>query len=137
MFSLKEVKNKVYELGEIIGLKSDSHLFPMFLEDNRGCGDGASIHIEESKYCYLVMERGQIVKKHESENLDEILYHLFSDITFSLAVDYEVRHRNKEEDFRRIMFAKQLELLQKINENYCKKREEQIADILQKHPYRS
>lgn len=44
-------------------------------------------------------------KHYESEMLEDILYPMFKDMTFSLAQEFELKHRKKE----------------MISENYCGK----------------
>lgn len=45
------------------------------------------------------------------DNLDKLYYEIFKDITFSMAMQYELVHRQKGKDFRRILFAKAEELI--------------------------
>lgn len=134
--TLEEVKQKVYSLCKKIDLDINSNLLPMFSESDQIFSEGASIYVSNSKYYYVIMERGKINKKYESENLDDILYPLFESITFSLGCDYELKHRRNNEDSRKQIWEKQLKLLGKIDvqfEENCKK---EIESILEIAPYR-
>lgn len=70
--------------------------------------EGASMYIDD-KYHYIIMERGRMYQHYESTALEDILYPLCKNITSSLAQGFEVKHRKKEEDFRKLMWEKQLE----------------------------
>jgi len=133
--TLEEIKNYIFELGRKIGLDDDSKLYPMFSRTSNVFNDGASIYVENSKYYYIIMERGQLNKLFESKDLEEVLYPLFESITFSLASDYELNHRIKNEDSRRLLWKKQLELLEKINRNFFVKCQIEIEEILKIAPF--
>jgi len=90
MLTPTEMRDKVYELGQRIGLDKDSNL--LFPEDENLHGEGASIHVNDTLYHYTIMERGKVVKEYESKDLDEILFQLFYDITFDMACKYELEH---------------------------------------------
>jgi hypothetical protein len=62
-----------------------------------------------------VRENGSEHARRKTTSLDEILYWIFADVTFSLAVTWEVAHRVKGEDVRRGIFTKQLELLEQLD----------------------
>ena len=133
--TLEEIKNYIFELGRKIGLDDDSKLYPMFSRTSNVFNDGASIYVENSKYYYIIMERGQLNKLFESKDLEEVLYPLFESITFSLASDYELNHRIENEDSRRLLWKKQLELLEKINRNFFVKCQIEIEEILKIAPF--
>jgi len=133
--TLEEIKNYIFESGRKIGLDDDSKLYPMFSRTSNVFNDGASIYVENSKYYYIIMERGQLNKRFESKDLEEVLYPLFESITFSLASDYELNHRIKNEDSRRLLWKKQLELLEKINRNFFVKCQIEIEEILKIAPF--
>lgn len=132
---LEEVKQKIFSICEKIGLDKNSYLLPLFSDNDNVFSDGASIYVDNSKCYYIIMERGKINKQYESENLDDILYILFESITFSLASDYELEHRNEHEDSRKQLWQKQLELLAKIDANFVVRCKEEINSILKIAPY--
>lgn len=132
---LEEVKQKVYSLCKKIDLDINSNLLPMFSESEHIFSEGASIYVSNSKYYYVIMERGKINKKYERENLDDILYPLFESITFSLACDYELKHRRDNEDSRKQIWEKQLKLLGKIDVHFEENCEKEIKSILEIAPY--
>ena len=134
MLTLEELKNQIYEMGDKILVSKESNLMPMFSETKEVFNEGSSIYIND-KYHYIIMEKGQINQHYESQEIDDILYPLFKDITSTLAQEYEVNNRIEKEDFRRVLWRKQLELLEKLDKKFRKIREKEIKDILKIAPY--
>lgn len=133
--TLDEIKEYVLELGRKIELNDDSELYPMFSDNSNVFSEGDSIFIENSKYYYVIMERGRINKIYESEDIEEILYPLFESITFHLALKYELNHRIMNKDPRRIIWKHQLELLEKVNKKFSLKCQDEIDKILKIAPF--
>jgi G3E family GTPase len=84
---------------------------------------------------YVTVERGQELERKTTRDLDELLYWIFASVTFSMAVKYKGKHRVSGQDFRRIMFQKQEELLGQLNESWKRREEEEHRFILAKHPF--
>lgn len=133
--TLDEIKEYVLELGRKIGLNDDSELYPMFSDNSNVFSEGESIYIENSKYFYVIMERGRINKIYESEDIEEILYPLFESITFHLALKYELDHRIMNKDPRRLIWKHQLELLEKVNKKFSLRCQDEIDKILKIAPF--
>lgn len=57
------------------------------------------------------MDKSQIRKQIDSEDIDVILYELFKNITANLAQKFEIEQRKEKVDTRHIWWKKQLELL--------------------------
>ena len=57
------------------------------------------------------------------------------DITFSMAVDYEVANRVPHADFRRLLFAKDLELLGSLKPEWCERKREYYDAVLAQYPF--
>ncbi|MEG0564350.1 Imm63 family immunity protein [Anaerorhabdus sp.] len=134
MHTLEEVKDYIIKMSDRISINAESNLLPMFSETKDVFNEGASIYVD-NKYHYIIMERGRMNKHCESEVLEDIIYPLFKDLTSSLAQQFELEHRKSEEDFRKLMWEKQLELLGRINEKFVDMRKREIEDILIIAPY--
>jgi hypothetical protein len=52
-----------------------------------------------------------------------------------MATAYELENRNPTEDFRRIYFVKNIELMEILDINYAKWLKAELDEILEKHPY--
>lgn len=135
MLGMKEIRSKVLELGQQIGLNENSTLYPMFSEPDKVFNEGASIYVTSAQYHYIIFERGNISKHYKSEKIEEILYPLFKSITIVLASKYELKHRNGNEDTRRLRWEKQLELLKIVDIEFYEKRKKEIEEILKAFPY--
>jgi hypothetical protein len=61
---------------------------------------------------------------------------VFEDITFFLAGQFELSHRKPLEDSRRIMFARQIELLEMLSADWAQRCASRHAIILTAHPFR-
>ena len=127
---------EVYRLGKLIGLDRDSDLYPLFTTVTKVWSERYSFYIDEGKYHYVAMERGREVEHFKSDDLEDVLYFLFANATHSITVDYEAENRIENQSFRRILFAKQLELLGKIDGDYFLRRKLEIEEILKISPYR-
>ena len=107
-----------------------------FPYQSRPAHDG-SPHVEVSNdfYYYVVTERGSEIERRSTPDADELLYWLLQGVTFSLACDFELRHRVAGQDFRRLLFAKQLELLHELSPDWERKRASEIDHSLRQHPF--
>lgn len=100
--------------------------------------DGALPHIEigeNGELYYVVVERGQELRRDFSLDANDLLYKIFADVTFSMACDFEKRHRIKGQDFRRQPFAKQVELLGMLNEEWRSRKQRDHDLIVASHPF--
>jgi hypothetical protein len=87
------------------------------------------------KFYYVISERGSELERIGSDDPYDIMYLLFQYITFSIASNYEVQNRAKNQDTRRLLFKKQIDLLQKISKEWAEKRDLEYKSILEKYPY--
>ena len=99
-----------------------------------GFGD-PHVEIDDKGYHYVIWERGSEHERRTTEELDELLYWLMSDIIFQMASEFELDHRVLDQDFRRLLFKAQLTLLKKINADFYERGKEEINEILIDAPY--
>lgn len=52
-----------------------------------------------------------------------------------MASEYELEHRKPNEDFRRQLFAKQIELMEQLDSKFAQWNKEELEKILEKSPY--
>jgi Immunity protein 63 len=93
------------------------------------------IEIDSQGFHYIVVERGNELFRITTPDLDELLYHVFSDVTFDLACRYEVQRRVPGKDFRRLMFDRQIELLAKLSPAWAERRLKEQGQTLVDHPF--
>ncbi|EHS2295424.1 Imm63 family immunity protein [Enterococcus faecalis] len=106
-----------------------------FERGNKGDMDGEYVYSSSTGYYYLYLERGQIENKKRTENLFDIVYWSLKEYIFELTMDYAKKNRNNAEDFRRILFGKELEIWASIGQNLYMKRKQEIEEILIDNPY--
>ncbi|MEJ2294250.1 MAG: Imm63 family immunity protein, partial [Candidatus Lokiarchaeota archaeon] len=68
-------------------------------------------------------------------DVHKLLYWIFKDIVFEMASDYELNHRKPEEDFRKLLFNKDLALFEKLDNQWYVWEKEDIDNILKENPY--
>ncbi|MEQ1535203.1 MAG: Imm63 family immunity protein [Burkholderiaceae bacterium] len=129
--TLKEIEADVTRLAKRISATSNQ--LPTY-NISRDMGY-RHIEIENQKYQYVGKERGLEIHRTSTNDYDELLYWVFKDATWSIASDYEQNNRIEDQDCRRIMFSRQIELMHKINPKMGKLCEHRIAEILSTHPY--
>lgn len=130
-YSLNEIKSRVKRLAAQINAPAD--LLPTYGYSK----DGARPHIEVDPrgYHYIVVERGQELSRVTTNDLDELLYCVFKDVTFDLAGKYELKHRVENQDSRRLIFKRQVELLSKLSPKWGEMKTQEYQKILEQHPY--
>ena len=102
MNTLPKIEAEINRLAAIVG--ASGYVLPTFGRTE----DGARPHIEADAhgYHYVVVERGLELQRNTTRDLDELLYHVFKSVTFSLACNYECAHRIASQDCRRQLFAR-------------------------------
>jgi hypothetical protein len=99
-------------------------------------GDGsAHVEIDKNGYHYVVSERGQEAERKTTTDADELVYWLLADVIFDMASKYELKHRAKGQDSRRILFAKEIELFEQVNPAWAIRKQEEIKATVAENPY--
>lgn len=99
--------------------------------------DFARPHIEAIGECiyYVVVERGQELARDSFLDDAALLERAFGDVTFEMACDFELRHRRANEDSRRQLFAKKLELLGALDPGWATRERARLVEILRRNPF--
>jgi len=113
------------ELKKITG---DSRLLPEINNSN----DLAKpfIEIDRYGYNYVCRERGEEIFRKIPFDIDELLYQVFDDLTFSMASEWELNNRKENEDSRLQLFVKQVDLMTRINKDFGKRLNDRLQRIL-------
>jgi hypothetical protein len=129
--SIDSVRVLVYELGKKINAPLGLLSLP-----NKPIGDGTPhIEIEDDRYHFVSSERGRELWRKSTIDLNELMYWVFSLITSSMAYKYERKNRIEGKDHRRIVFSKQIELLNILNPEWSSREEIELKKILLNNPY--
>ena len=132
MKTLADIRNIVNELAKKIN--APNYLLPTF---SFSIGD-ATPNIEVDNlglYHYVISERGNEYERKITSDLNDLLYWIFSVVTFSMACDYELKNRIEDKDSRRIIFAKQVELLGLLRKDWEEKERKEHESILLNSPF--
>ncbi|MGY6648305.1 Imm63 family immunity protein [Wenyingzhuangia sp. IMCC45574] len=129
---LQNLRKEIVLIAEKIN--APSNLFPTL---GSPIGDATpNIEVDNSgNYHFVVSERGNEYERKVFEDENELLYLIFSGITFSMACDFELKNRNQSEDFRKQIFEKQFELMNRLKEEWGEKIISEHQDILKTNPY--
>jgi hypothetical protein len=95
----------------------------------------AHVEVTADSYQYVVTERGTEFERKRTDDADELLYWLMADVVFSVASEYELTHRIEGQDFRRLLFQKEIELMGQLSANWSERKRREIEHILSDHPF--
>lgn len=129
--SLSAIEAEVTRLASRI--EAPATLLPTFGHSE----DFARPHVEVDSrgYHFVVVERGQELQRVTTVDLDALLYMIFEDVTFSMASDWELRHRVDGQDTRRLLFRRQVELLASLSPEWARRQGLRHDAILRSHPF--
>jgi hypothetical protein len=131
MFTIETINHEINIKGNLIDAPKRLLCIPV-----RPTGDGTPyVEIKDNKCFYVSSERGIEYFRKEINGLDELLFLIFESVTFSMACDFEANNRIENQDTRRQVFAKQLELLGKLDSRWEKRVKKDIEKILENAPY--
>lgn len=128
---LAALVRRMLALGEKLGLPACS--LPGTVRPEQGAHPW--IEATAAGYALVTSERGLEIERRETAEAEELLYWVFEGVTFSMAVEYEFRRRQGEQDCRRVIFARQVELLGVLAPEWAARRAAEQAAILERHPY--
>ncbi len=141
VMNIKEIETTILELckkleTENTDIVSPFNYLPEFEYQTIDCTPYIQVSVGRTPlYHYINRERGRLIRHDKTTNLDDLLYWTFSDITFPVALKYELNHRDVTKDFRRILFRKQECLLGQLNPEWRRICEYRHREILKEHPY--
>ncbi|MGY5392283.1 Imm63 family immunity protein [Acinetobacter sp. NigerLNRRAM0016] len=128
MLTFLEIQSKVDQICEKIGL--EKKVWPAVQNDGT-----PYVLIHEEKYWYISAERGEVYFERKTNDFDELCYWIMDDCISSYSFDFELKNRTRGQDFRRIVFAKQIELFGLISDEWKVKKEKNIKKILERSPF--
>ncbi|EMQ93816.1 hypothetical protein D778_01403 [Xanthomarina gelatinilytica] len=132
MKTLTEIQNLAKELASKIN--APTNLLPTF---STPIGDATpNVEVDNSGlYHFVISERGTEYERKITSDINDLMYWIFSGVTFSMACDYELKNRIEDKDSRRIMFAKQEELLGRLNKDWEERERRKHKSILINNPF--
>ncbi|MHC0441417.1 Imm63 family immunity protein [Flavobacterium sp. 3-210] len=131
-YSLEDIKKKVNELA--LKINAPTNLLPDYGQQIWDANPYIEVDNLGLMY-YIISERGQEYERLITDQIDDLLYRIFSSVTFSMASDYELKNRIDDKDCRRIIFDKQEELLGVLSDSWKQKEKAEHQTILKNHPF--
>jgi hypothetical protein len=99
-------------------------------------GNGiAHIEIEGEKYHYVNSERGIEYSRFTTMSLDDLLYLVFRDAAFSIAIDLARPKRQPGTDYRRTTFPEQIGVLERLNPEWARRCAAEHVEVLEAYPF--
>ena len=132
MKTLTEIQKLAQDLASRIN--APTNLLPTF---STPIGDATpNIEIDSSgHYHFVISERGTEYERKTTSDLNDLMYWIFSGVTFSMACAHELKNRIEDKDSRRIMFTKQEELLGLLNTDWEERERKEHKSILINNPF--
>ena len=123
---MSEINNK---LGEI------SYCNIFFKEGHDNSVEGTYIFSTNENYHILYAEKGKIRSDKIVYSEREVLWNVLDILSTNITMKYAMNNQEKGKDFRRALFKKEKEIFSLFGEDFYKKKEEEIKEILEKNPY--
>lgn len=94
--------------------------------------DDRNVYIDDDgRYHYDYWERGRQRVDHVGD-IDEARYWFACDIAFDIGGSYAARHRPRDQDPRILMWAKQYEVLNRVNPDWAARCVRETAELLRR-----
>jgi len=131
MKNLDEIEKNIINIANLNNIPLN--LCPTF-RFNEGTAR-PEIKVDQLGYHYVISERGNVFENYITLDFDEILYRVFEDATFTLAMKQAMKNRIEGEDFRRQFFKIQEEMIKEIRESFYIKLCDKHKNILNQYPF--
>jgi immunity protein 63 of polymorphic toxin system len=131
MLRLFEIEIKVNELAQKIG--APQNILPTYGYSEQT----ARPHVEVSSwaYYYVVAQSGQEVSRYATIDVDQLLYKIFANVTLELSIMYASKNPIENQDIRRLVFPRQVELLTLLSPQWGESGFQEHAQILRQAPF--
>lgn len=137
--TIQELENKVCNDLSKIGVDLDELKEKDVISFSDTLGKrapGIYVFVDDKKYRLIELgDRGTIEVNKSFSGLKSLLYEIYDVIIFNLSVRYELENRKNGQDFRRILFQKELELFRSISITYYIRKKKAINAVLKSSPY--
>lgn len=134
MLSTEELKKYIHnEIGTRLGNISCSNLF--FAEGTDNSVEGTYIFNKNNEYHILFTEKGKIRSDIITKDKREVLWNAVEILSANIIMNFAMCNRERGKDFRRTLFAKEKEVFSLFGEDFEKRKEKEINDILKRNPY--
>ncbi len=106
-----------------------------FAEGTDHSVEGTYIFNKNNKYHIMFIEKGKIRSEIVTDEKREVLWHAVETISIDMIMNFALCNREKGKDFRRALFAKEKEIFSLFGQDFEKRKEKEIEEILKENPY--
>lgn len=141
METIDELRAEVARIKRMLGVVGRSPLDTLVLRHGEGSrGNPGSTVWQDGEGCFHFLQldphRGDIVKSLKTRDAHDVLFEVAENYVEPMAMDYELAHRVEGQDFRRIYFARLLELMGRLGPEYERRERKDLEGWLRKRPFK-
>ena len=107
-----------------------------FAEGNENSAEGTYIFSRDNVYHILFTEKGKVREDKITTDEKEVIRSVLDIVSFDIAMDFAISNREKNKDFRRKLFEKEVEIYSLFGETFEKSKKREIEEILKENPYK-
>ena len=106
-----------------------------FAEGNENSAEGTYIFSRDNVYHILFTEKGKVREDKITTDKKEVIRSILDIVSFDIAMEFAISNREKNKDFRRKLFEKEVEIYSLFGETFEKSKKREIEEILKENPY--
>lgn len=107
-----------------------------FAEGNENSAEGTYIFSRDNVYHILFTEKGKLREDKITTDEKEVIRSVLDIVSFNIAMEFAISNREKNKDFRRKLFEKEVEIYSLFGETFEKSKKREIEEILKENPYK-
>ena len=107
-----------------------------FAEGNENSAEGTYIFSRDNVYHILFTEKGKVREDKITTDEKEVIRNVLDIVSFDIAMEFAISNREKNKDFRRKLFEKEVEIYSLFGETFEKSKKREIEEILKENPYK-
>lgn len=107
-----------------------------FAEGNENSAEGTYIFSRDNVYHILFTEKGKVREDKITTDEKEVIRSVLDIVSFDIAMEFAISNREKNKDFRRKLFEKEVEIYSLFGETFEKSKKREIEEILKENPYK-
>ena len=105
-------------------------------EGNENSAEGTYIFSRDNVYHILFTEKGKVREDKITTDEKEVIRSVLDIVSFDIAMEFAISNREKNKDFRRKLFEKEVEIYSLFGETFEKSKKREIEEILKENPYK-
>ena len=107
-----------------------------FAEGNENSAEGTYIFSRDNVYHILFTEKGKVREDKITTDEKEVIRSVLDIVSFDIAMEFAISNTEKNKDFRRKLFEKEVEIYSLFGETFEKSKKREIEEILKENPYK-